>query len=626
VAQKQMKPGYVEEQLQDMGWGPEVSQGELLTDIFDDPEQFYDGKVNFMPSAEVPREDADAVRDFVLNNEEVSPFFSGTNAWLSADGDWFLTDQHRDIIPEELFEKAPWWQAIKQKSISDFYAPMFAAGFARVAREGSTLYAEAPRLTAAQEREIKNTGIERDLSPDFEVSPARFMPGNEALNHIAATWGYKPAFSGNPKDGRLIGWRGEMEPGQNNLGPADDVSAATEGVGAYIAMSRDMAEQFGTPRRILFPVPKNPIIADKLHILEESPEMMEPESPEDSDWLKAHKRAVKRLGVTDENWGDSVDDLKRQLSLELLDMGYDAVLATKGTEDEFLVLLKDRSGMPFVSGKGARYMPGENGAKPGLAGLDKSLISGSQGDGGDLRDVKIATLPEKPLSELSKLTSRNLAEKPLSSSKFMPSEPLGTQLAWHTSGKKIESLKPKGALWFALSKEHAVDGWIPNKIDDSGKAFLHEAKISGKIAESKDKAVEGLFDEARIDMREYILELVSNPSQKEVREHPGTKLLQKAGYEGFIYPDYDPRDFQKDLDALLVFDPKSVTDWKHLPKFMPGFNPRYSKEDGSFDREAWLDDRKAAEQLLNSRGIYRRYSTPEDWEAMIREKLREIRR
>jgi len=43
----------------------------------------------------------------------------------------------------------------------------------------------------------------------------------------------------------------------------------------------------------------------------------------------------------------------------------------------------------------------------------------------------------------------------------------------------------------------------------------------------------------------------------------GTKLLIKNGFVGAVYVDYDPRDFQQDLDALIIFNAKkSVKGWK----------------------------------------------------------------
>lgn len=60
--------------------------------------------------------------------------------------------------------------------------------------------------------------------------------------------------------------------------------------------------------------------------------------------------------------------------------------------------------------------------------------------------------------------------------------------------------------------------------------------------------------------------------------------------------------------------------------FMPGYNPRYSNDDGSFNREAWLNDRRRAEELLRRRGVYRSSVTEEEWEEMVRAEMRGVRR
>ncbi len=60
--------------------------------------------------------------------------------------------------------------------------------------------------------------------------------------------------------------------------------------------------------------------------------------------------------------------------------------------------------------------------------------------------------------------------------------------------------------------------------------------------------------------------------------------------------------------------------------YMPGYNPRYSNDDGSFNRDAWLNDRRRAEEFLRRRGVYRSSSTEDEWEEMVRDAMREVRR
>jgi hypothetical protein len=61
-------------------------------------------------------------------------------------------------------------------------------------------------------------------------------------------------------------------------------------------------------------------------------------------------------------------------------------------------------------------------------------------------------------------------------------------------------------------------------------------------------------------------------------------------------------------------------------RFMPGYNPRYTDDDGNFDREAWLADIKKGEEYLRSRGITRANTKKDLYEQMLREALRGPRR
>jgi hypothetical protein len=61
-------------------------------------------------------------------------------------------------------------------------------------------------------------------------------------------------------------------------------------------------------------------------------------------------------------------------------------------------------------------------------------------------------------------------------------------------------------------------------------------------------------------------------------------------------------------------------------RFMPGYNPRYTDEDGNFDRDAWLRDIRKGEEYLRSRGITRANTEKDPYEQMLREALRGPRR
>ena len=125
---------------------------------------------------------------------------------------------------------------------------------------------------------------------------------------------------------------------------------------------------------------------------------------------------------------------------------------------------------------------------------------------------------------------------------------------YHTSGTEINSLGIT-PMWFALEKNHSDDGWFQNMLDDTGEAYQYEAQISGKIADLEDPEVAELFKEIEEDPRDWEIEIVSNPTSEQVMELEGTKALIDAGYAGVIYTDYDPRDWDYDLEALIVFNP-----------------------------------------------------------------------
>lgn len=136
---------------------------------------------------------------------------------------------------------------------------------------------------------------------------------------------------------------------------------------------------------------------------------------------------------------------------------------------------------------------------------------------------------------------------------------------WHVSSVQITELLPNQPLWFALEYDHSLAGWYQNSLDENGSAYLYEARVSGKIAVQGDPQVTELFEQAGLSLEDdYVVDvLVQNPTAEEVLESDGTKLLQSAGYTGLIYYDYDPRDFNNDLEAIIVFDPANLADW-HL--------------------------------------------------------------
>jgi hypothetical protein len=130
----------------------------------------------------------------------------------------------------------------------------------------------------------------------------------------------------------------------------------------------------------------------------------------------------------------------------------------------------------------------------------------------------------------------------------------GTLVAYHVSSQRVRKLE-NNPLWFALEKSHSDEGWLANTLDSLGQAFQYEALIEGKIGRLDDPNVLEIFNRIGEDPNEWQEEIVGNPSADDVIDLRGTQELIRAGYAGIIYLDYDPRDFSKDLDALLVFRP-----------------------------------------------------------------------
>jgi shikimate kinase len=133
---------------------------------------------------------------------------------------------------------------------------------------------------------------------------------------------------------------------------------------------------------------------------------------------------------------------------------------------------------------------------------------------------------------------------------------------YHSSTEKINrpSNKP---MFFAIDIQHAAGddskGWYHNMIASGETAYVYEAKPKGKIAAYDDKKVQKMFEDNKVDFEEYVFELVANPSQSEILKMEGTKLLEKNKYIGLQYFDYDPRDFSKDLEAVVIFNPAKNT-------------------------------------------------------------------
>ncbi len=126
---------------------------------------------------------------------------------------------------------------------------------------------------------------------------------------------------------------------------------------------------------------------------------------------------------------------------------------------------------------------------------------------------------------------------------------------YHTSLNKIKSLN-SNPMFFALDESAAKDGWFANAVQEGNKPTLYKSNMPSKIASIQDKEVVDLFKKNNINVEDYMADLASNPTSEEILSYPATKLLQDNGYQGLKVIDYDPRDVSKDLDSLLIFDPK----------------------------------------------------------------------
>lgn len=134
---------------------------------------------------------------------------------------------------------------------------------------------------------------------------------------------------------------------------------------------------------------------------------------------------------------------------------------------------------------------------------------------------------------------------------------------YHVSYDPINKLNSR-PMWFALEKSHSDDGWFKNSVEAvRGTVHQYSANISGKVGDINDEEVVDVFNTIGEDRWEWTAEITANPDAETVMSMEGTRALIKAGYVGLIYPDYDPRDFNYDLDALIVFNgAKSVKNWK----------------------------------------------------------------
>ena len=132
-------------------------------------------------------------------------------------------------------------------------------------------------------------------------------------------------------------------------------------------------------------------------------------------------------------------------------------------------------------------------------------------------------------------------------------------VVFHNSYEPIPELSNR-TMWFSLDLKSGL-GFYDNAVLDTGAGHLYRAEVRAKILTDPKP----LFDEAELDFWEWVADVVGNPSEEEVESLEGTQMIKAAGWQGVIYPDYDPWDSQADIDTLILFDPKQVmVSWQEI--------------------------------------------------------------
>lgn len=138
----------------------------------------------------------------------------------------------------------------------------------------------------------------------------------------------------------------------------------------------------------------------------------------------------------------------------------------------------------------------------------------------------------------------------------MINENLQDMNLWHVSKVKISSLG-RTPMFFALEKEHSL-GWYKSALDQDGakSAYMYKATLKSDAVIVSYKELQKMLSLTNGDADEYISMLLSNPTSNEILSDEITKAAIENGVDGIIYFDYDPRDFDNDLEAVILFNPK----------------------------------------------------------------------
>lgn len=146
----------------------------------------------------------------------------------------------------------------------------------------------------------------------------------------------------------------------------------------------------------------------------------------------------------------------------------------------------------------------------------------------------------------------------------MINENLQDMILWHVSTPEITSLGTT-PMFFALEKDHSI-GWYKSALNDgAGSAHMYKATLKPNVVIVTYEELKRMLS-LQDDDDNYIEMLVSNPSSREILSNKITKEAIRNGIDGITYLDYDPRDFDKDLEAVILFNPKkSLSSIKEEP-------------------------------------------------------------
>ncbi len=298
------------------------------------------------------------------------------------------------------------------------------------------------------------------------------------------------------------------------------------------------------------------------------------------DLINQQGLAMKRSGVN--NWEETMDLLQSKVGLDRMEemLEGSAVVLEKplyieraegfGGSKKTPVDVKDTSiySATVVDPKNAALMNLKSpyGDNPYIVKLEAGTKIYHPGKNADLFEVVVRGKDVNKSQGIKKSDFKIKDERKLGDTLFNWDEieketavkPKQTKALYHTSAKEIDIDTSKEPLWFALEEKHATDGWAKNIESDGGKAQIYKREFTGNMIKRED--ARRLFEENGLDFSDYEISLTENPTAKEVLGMKGTKLLKEKGFDGLEFMDYDPRDFQKDLKAAIIFEPNKTTD------------------------------------------------------------------